>query len=320
MGSHLDTAVFTTLIRHGRWLMRRYPGITVATLDERIRDWKQEFPNVNDGVSENGHRFLASTSLWLADGHHIAIYLVDGPTVKAAAGSSGEHPGGQLPPLPATMVYIEPHSGNLDLGPLKTVPFFGLLGKGQTDDGGYARWRANICVASWEPYQPAKPHDVKDVEYLQLVVSEHGAWSADPAHDATVAERGEHDCRSEPWYRDRHDPIWRMLVESVHLITARGVELEPGSDPRHARRRFIREAGELDGEQAEVPLYHVVKVTTSDGDGEPREGERVYRHRWMVRGHWRHYQNGKRKWIRAYIKGPAGAPWIGTPVHDLQDP
>ena len=59
------------------------------------------------------------------------------------------------------------------------------------------------------------------------------------------------------------------------------------------------------------PLRHVT-------DDEPGEGGRVYRHRWIVRGHWTHQPHGPggslRKLIyRApYTKGPEGAPLLLT--------
>ncbi len=60
------------------------------------------------------------------------------------------------------------------------------------------------------------------------------------------------------------------------------------------------------------PLRHVTI------DDEPGEGGRVYRHRWIVRGHWTHQPHGPggslRKLIyRApYTKGPEGAPLLIT--------
>ena len=48
------------------------------------------------------------------------------------------------------------------------------------------------------------------------------------------------------------------------------------------------------------------------------ESGRVYRHRWVVRGHWRQQAFGpdrsqrKPLFIAPYIKGPAGAPLLAT--------
>jgi hypothetical protein len=46
--------------------------------------------------------------------------------------------------------------------------------------------------------------------------------------------------------------------------------------------------------------------------------DRTYHCRWLVSGHWRHYRTGDKTWIRAYVKGPKGAPWKGRPVHLLR--
>lgn len=58
------------------------------------------------------------------------------------------------------------------------------------------------------------------------------------------------------------------------------------------------------------PLRH---VSTDDAPG---EGGRVYRHRWIVRGHWTHQPHGPGGALRKlvyrvpYIKGPEGAPLL----------
>jgi hypothetical protein len=54
---------------------------------------------------------------------------------------------------------------------------------------------------------------------------------------------------------------------------------------------------------------------TSDGDGQRR-----YRHRWVVSGHWRRYKSDRysdetraqAQWIPSYTKGPDGAPLLST--------
>lgn len=54
------------------------------------------------------------------------------------------------------------------------------------------------------------------------------------------------------------------------------------------------------------------------GPGETDEMGREYRHRWVVRGHWRQQAHGPKRsqrrtqWIPPYIKGPEGAPLLPT--------
>lgn len=58
------------------------------------------------------------------------------------------------------------------------------------------------------------------------------------------------------------------------------------------------------------PLRHVTD--------EPGQGGRVYRHRWIVRGHWTHQPHGPGQSLRKlvyrapYVKGPEGAPLLAT--------
>lgn len=58
------------------------------------------------------------------------------------------------------------------------------------------------------------------------------------------------------------------------------------------------------------PMRHV----TADRD--PDHPERVYTHRWIVRGHWRNQRVGpdragvRRTWVPSYTKGPDGAPLL----------
>lgn len=53
-------------------------------------------------------------------------------------------------------------------------------------------------------------------------------------------------------------------------------------------------------------------------EGESTETARTYRHRWVVRGHWRQQAVGPKRgqrrltWVPSYIKGPEGAPLLTT--------
>jgi hypothetical protein len=57
-------------------------------------------------------------------------------------------------------------------------------------------------------------------------------------------------------------------------------------------------------------LYHQPREDDGDGTG------RTYRHRWVVRGHWRQQAHGagwserRRIWVPVYVKGPDGAPLL----------
>jgi hypothetical protein len=98
-------------------------------------------------------------------------------------------------------------------------------------------------------------------------------------------------------------------VEFAHLVNARGVEVEALPIPLPERRRWGRKG-----------LVHPQVYFVHIGDGTSDRGgqsDREYHCRWLVRGHWRHYQNGAKSWVRPYVKGPAGAPWRGRPIYIL---
>lgn len=51
---------------------------------------------------------------------------------------------------------------------------------------------------------------------------------------------------------------------------------------------------------------------------DPDDAGRVYRHRWVVRGHWRqqahgpHHSQRRPVWVPSHVKGPPGAPLLAT--------
>lgn len=109
------------------------------------------------------------------------------------------------------------------------------------------------------------------------------------------------------WEENPH--LASQAVELVHLVTARGVSVERIIAPRATRRRFARETG------TEYPEFHFVNIRDA-GEKETGDGSgRTYQCRWVVRGHWRHLASGKTTWVTSHIKGPAGAPWRGTPIY-----
>jgi hypothetical protein len=82
-----------------------------------------------------------------------------------------------------------------------------------------------------------------------------------------------------------------------------------GTEYRAARRR-----------RRDPPVVSIVDLrpmihTPTDPTDEPG---RIYTHRWVVRGHWRHQAYGpertlrKAVWVPSYLKGPAGAPLLRT--------
>jgi hypothetical protein len=107
-----------------------------------------------------------------------------------------------------------------------------------------------------------------------------------------------------------------LAVTAAHLIVADRVPVREWPVPRHQRKQMRRRG-------LEAPRVYFVDLAES-GEIKPGRGEREYHVRWLVTGHWRLNPNGKTfvkhkggvcSWVKPYVKGPAGAPWKGRPVH-----
>lgn len=104
------------------------------------------------------------------------------------------------------------------------------------------------------------------------------------------------------------------LVQLLHVLGVRTPEIYI---PRAQRRDFQRRFG------YDHPTLYRVDLRSAGDEHEEGVSDIVYRHRWLVRGHYRAQSNGPHfvshkgacTWVRPYIKGPAGAPWKGRPVY-----
>ncbi|MFI6496939.1 hypothetical protein [Nonomuraea typhae] len=87
--------------------------------------------------------------------------------------------------------------------------------------------------------------------------------------------------------------------------------------PDKAVRRSYGRAGRESPEVTVIDLRHLYVPDSADA-GEGQEGGRLYKHRWVVSGHWRDQPYGpnrqlrRRQWIPSYTKGPDGAPLLVT--------
>lgn len=104
----------------------------------------------------------------------------------------------------------------------------------------------------------------------------------------------------------------RLLFAAFQLAaTANLTETEHQRTPRPERRRVER-AGLPARDVRIVRLRRSVAARAAERPG----GGREYRHRWIVRGHWRQHWypslgDHRPRWILPYPKGPAGAPLLG---------
>lgn len=119
---------------------------------------------------------------------------------------------------------------------------------------------------------------------------------------------------------DEHPP------DDLRLLTFLGAAWAMMMTPTVVQRRALDPATgavtRTDGPPATDPrrvtLIDLRPMRNVDADREPGESGRVYRHRWVVRGHWREQPHGpgrelrRTTWIPTYTKGPAGAPLLAT--------
>lgn len=88
-------------------------------------------------------------------------------------------------------------------------------------------------------------------------------------------------------------------------------------DPRTGETKARPQVPETPSEPGAVRLIDLrpmryVRIEADD----PTPSNRTYRHRWVVRGHWRQQAHGVKRalrrltWVPSYIKGPEGAPLL----------
>jgi hypothetical protein len=118
------------------------------------------------------------------------------------------------------------------------------------------------------------------------------------------------------------DSVHYLPEHLVHVLHTLGAKTSDYSIPRSQRRRFERRFG------YEHPKFYRVDLRGSDSE-KSGISDWHYRHRWLVRGHYRLSEAGLHNvpgkglctWVRPYVKGPAGAPWKGRAVYhsSMQD-
>jgi hypothetical protein len=112
----------------------------------------------------------------------------------------------------------------------------------------------------------------------------------------------------------------RTLISTWLLMGQPIVTSDPQPLPRQVRRRIERETGRAAPTVRVIKLRHL--AAHKAGDEEAEASGRVYRNRWVVRGHWRNQWYPRRKdhrpiYVPSHIKGPKDGPLIGVEkVHD----
>lgn len=217
----------------------------------------------------------------------------------------------ELPPLPFPRVIVEAQREGVR-APIMRFERQAVLHLDQPDEPDRSSW-VELALAgvieqeqghSWDvyiPFQTARRPD--DFTVASFTLTPAGVADNSMLDDARKSgiEAGVMATMQE---------VARIALNCAHLIVARGVPHEPINFPRPTRRRFQKRY------RQEMPRAYFVNLHGAGGEErEPGRSDREYHVRWMVRGHWRHFQDGRRTWIAPYVKGPPGAPWRGRPIH-----
>lgn len=101
---------------------------------------------------------------------------------------------------------------------------------------------------------------------------------------------------------------WAIVVRCCWLLMQQRISVETIQRPNRASERRLRRANKP------VDAVRVISLRQPEHHGGPGS-DRIYHHRWVVRGHWRKqwYPSQERNvpiWISPYVKGPDGAPLL----------
>lgn len=107
---------------------------------------------------------------------------------------------------------------------------------------------------------------------------------------------------------DHSDPVGPQILAACLLFLEQRLVVESRERCDRPTRRRLEKAG------LNYPEIRVIRLRTSHGDGhDSGPGLVNWRHRWLVRGHWRQQfhpsdQSHRPLWIAPYVKGPDDKP------------
>jgi hypothetical protein len=107
---------------------------------------------------------------------------------------------------------------------------------------------------------------------------------------------------------------WARLVFAAFQLAAQANLAETEQQPTNRMERRRTERAGLPAR--DVRIVRLRRSIAADRDAEQTGAGREWRHRWVVRGHWRNHwypsiSDHRPPWIAPYLKGPADAPLIG---------
>lgn len=314
----LETAIPATIISLGKRPAVDYRRVQAAM----AAGWRYEEPN---GPSSDDWLGALQTSAW---------FTVDSEVIHdAVLGAMPEHD--ELPPLPFQRMAYDALDGRGG-DPQFASPLFAF--KHVRDDGDmYAHTLDDLqaqdahtvnCMTVFEIQQGQLWDAILDVTRIRNGQSTLFGFHITPGghtadYDALflrwASEYGHEKAEEMLWFdKQLGTLVWGTAVTAAHLITASNVINRRILPVRQQRREWQRQRyGPVEPRIYRVDIVEAPEVRDGHTD-------REYHVRWMVRGHYRHTAHGDYKhprtgapatWVKAYVKGPAGAPWKGRPKH-----
>ena len=261
-------------------------------------------------------------SRWLQPSHEqvVAIlkssilHIVSAVETTHVLRSAGEYPMPELPPLPYPRIAIEAEEQNGWLvssthGKVYSVYAIFLSEREQG--------RVWDCLWYWGDAEDLDRPYSDDEYYVPFV-----AWTiqAIPGKKFHVSGAYEgHPGNTENIPEEAADTLVKFAIELAQIISADKIPHEPIRPVSRQQKRHWDRKHPYVITTDKPRIYYVNLHAAGDTSHEKGDGTRVYHVRWLVRGHWRHYVNGKVTWIKAYVKGPVGAPWKGRPIYRTEE-
>lgn len=162
-----------------------------------------------------------------------------------------------------------------------------------------------IIGATWGPWQPTDGSWPNSGVWI--------TWYADTGKRIAVEAETQAPFTSEAVPAeggDIYQTAFRTLKATWLLMQQEGLTATTTErPPRAAQRR-------LDERHEDLMRVRVIRLRRAHGVTRQITESREYRHRWIVRGHWRqqwyaHRQVHRPVWISPHMKGPDNAPLIG---------
>jgi hypothetical protein len=271
---------------------------------EVIPDWLQGMP---EGYAIDFMRNLRMTDLMRTGG----VFVLDPADVWANFDTEHITDPSALPPCPFRRMFFEfwDADGSALLANFRDLDGEAcpMLGVGVVEETPCVEWRVYWLMRSTK--FGVQDYAIREYELR----AEDGMMKY--GMDVNEFEQSELSEGEKMLWKGMAGELPRLCVEACSLL---GAVRESVRVPRQHKRAYRRA-------QPSAPPFPTIYKVDLHGAGDP-EGSgsgREYHCRWIVRGHYRSEPNGeydvpgkgKCGWVRAHVKGPAGAPWRGRPVH-----